>query len=162
MTISPSKAAALKTESSILQLFNESDEKIPLSKSKAESILRIIEKHEEAEFSLIELVYVNEQEIVRINKEHLNRYYVTDIISFRYDDDSNSEYNKAIEGTLFCCAPRIIEQSAEFKEPVEREFQRIFIHGLLHLIGYEDSTEKEKSAMTELENKYLALAEANK
>ena len=152
----------MKTESSILQLFNESDEKIPLSQSKAESILKIISKHEGADFALVELVYVDEQEIVRINKEHLNRYYVTDIISFRYDDDAEEENNKAIEGTLFCCAPRIIEQSAEFKEPVEREFQRIFIHGLLHLIGYEDSSEKEKSAMTELENKYLALAEANK
>lgn len=152
----------MKTESSILQLFNESDEKIPLSQSKAESILKIISKHEDADFAFVELVYVNEQEIVRINKEHLNRYYVTDIISFRYDDDSDEEDNKAIEGTLFCCAPRIIEQSAEFKEPVEREFQRIFIHGLLHLIGYTDSSEKEKSAMTELENKYLALAEANK
>ncbi|MEQ8525743.1 rRNA maturation RNase YbeY [Gracilimonas sp.] len=152
----------MKTESSILQLFNESDEKIPLSQSKAESILNIISKHEEADFALIELVYVDEQEIVRINKEHLNRYYVTDIISFRYDDGSEEKNNKAIEGTLFCCAPRIIEQSAEFKEPVEREFQRIFIHGLLHLIGYEDSSEKEKSTMTELENKYLALAEANK
>lgn len=152
----------MKTDSSILQLFNESDEKIPLSPSKADSILNIVSENEDAAFSLVELVFVSEQEIVRINKEHLNRYYVTDIISFRYDDDAETEKNKAIEGTLFCCAPRIIEQSAEFKEPVEREFQRIFIHGLLHLIGYEDSSDKEKEAMTALENKYLALAEANK
>ncbi|MGN8226665.1 rRNA maturation RNase YbeY [Gracilimonas sp. BCB1] len=152
----------MKTDSSILQLFNESDEKVPLSQSKAETILHIISDKENAAFSLVELVFVDEQEIVRINKEHLNRYYVTDIISFRYDDEADSEGNEAIEGTLFCCAPRIIEQSAEFKEPVEREFQRIFIHGLLHLIGYEDSSDKEKEAMTELENKYLALAETNK
>ncbi len=152
----------MKTDSSILQVFNESDEKVPLSQAKAESILQIISDKENAAFSLVELVFVSEQEIVRINKEHLNRYYVTDIISFRYDDESDSEGNETIEGTLFCCAPRIIEQSAEFKEPVEREFQRIFIHGLLHLIGYEDSSDQEKEAMTVLENKYLALAEANK
>ena len=155
----------MKTESSILQFFNESDEKVPLSQSKAESILQIICEHEDAGFAFLELVFVTEQEIVRINKEHLNRYYVTDIISFRYDgddDQDDSKDNKAIEGTLFCCAPRIIEQSAEFKEPVEREFQRIFIHGLLHLIGYEDSTDAKKATMTELENKYLALTEANK
>lgn len=152
----------MKTDSSILQLFNESDEKVPLSRSKAESILKIISDKEGVSFSLVELVFVSEQEIVRINKEHLNRYYVTDIISFRYDDEPGSKGNDEIEGTLFCCAPRIIEQSAEFKEPVEREFQRIFIHGLLHLVGYEDSSDKEKEAMTKLENKYLALAEANK
>lgn len=152
----------MNSEPSILQIFNESDEKIPLKHVKAASILKGISKQENATFAGIELVYVNEEEIVRINKEHLNRYYVTDIISFRYDDGLESGDNTAIEGTLFCCAPRIIEQSAEFKEPVEREFQRIFIHGLLHLIGYEDSSNLDKAKMTELENKYLALADNNK
>lgn len=152
----------MSSESPILQIFNESDEKIPLKQAKATTILDKLAENENATFSAIELVYVDEQEIVRINKEHLNRYYVTDIISFRYDDGLESEDNTAIEGTLFCCAARIIEQSAEFKEPVEREFQRIFIHGLLHLIGYQDSKENDKAKMTELENKYLALADNNK
>ncbi|MEX0844064.1 MAG: rRNA maturation RNase YbeY [Balneolaceae bacterium] len=152
----------MNNESSILQIFNESDEKVPLTQAKAQSILAIISEHEQADFALVELVYVNEQEIVGINKEHLGRYYVTDIISFRYDDGEESKNRTAIEGTLYCCAPRIIEQSAEFKEPVEREFQRIFIHGLLHLIGYEDDSDAKKSKMTDLENKYLKLAAANK
>jgi rRNA maturation RNase YbeY len=145
-----------------LQLFNESEKKVSLSKRKADSILSIISEKENVAFTSVELVFVDEQEIVRINKEHLNRYYVTDIISFRYDDGQESGDNTAIEGTLFCCAPRIIEQSAEFKEPVEREFQRIFIHGLLHLAGYNDSSETEKSEMTALEDQYLALTRANK
>ncbi len=152
----------MSKESSTLQLFNESEEKIPLSASKAQAILEIIAQHEEVEFAMVELVFVDEQEIVRINKEHLNRYYVTDIISFRYDEGMETQDNSAIEGTLFCCASRIIEQSAEFKEPVEKEFQRIFIHGLLHLAGYNDSSDTEKAAMTERENKYLALSKANK
>lgn len=152
----------MSNESSPLQLFNESEEKIPLSASKAQHILDLIAQHESVDFTAVELVFVDEQEIVRLNKEHLNRYYVTDIISFRYDEGLETRDNSAIEGTLYCCAPRIIEQSAEFKEPVEKEFQRIFIHGLLHLVGYDDSSEEEKSVMTELENKYLALSNANK
>ena len=152
----------MSNEPAILQIFNESDEKVPLSQSKAESILNLIADHEQVSFSLVELVFVSEEEIVRINKEHLNRYYVTDIISFRYDTDEVLNELSSIEGTLFCCAPRITEQAAEFKEPKEREFQRILIHGLLHLIGYDDASEKEKAIMTELENKYLALSEANK
>jgi|TARA_R100000005_G_C4990487_1_gene197928 rRNA maturation RNase YbeY len=143
-----------------LQIFNESEVKVPLRQKKAESILNMISDQESISFTLVEIVFVSEEEIVRINKEHLDRYYVTDIISFRYDDGQESDDQSAIEGTLYCCAPRIIEQSAEFKEPVEREFQRIFIHGLLHLAGYEDTSDKEKAAMTKLENKYLALAEA--
>ncbi|HET8866306.1 MAG TPA: rRNA maturation RNase YbeY [Gracilimonas sp.] len=152
----------MNNETSVLEIFNESEEKVPLRQKKAESILYTVSDQENARFAFVELVYVDEDEIVRINKEHLSRYYVTDIISFRYDEGQESQNNTAIEGTLFCCAPRILEQSAEFKEPVEREFQRIFIHGLLHLIGYEDSTEKDKAVMTELENKYLALSGSNK
>jgi rRNA maturation RNase YbeY len=152
----------LNPEPSILQTFNESDENVPLQQSEASSILNLISKHEEASFELVELVYVDEQEIIRINKEHLDRDYVTDIISFRYDDGHENNDNSAIEGTLFCCALRIIEQATEFDQTKEQEFRRIFIHGLLHLIGYEDDNEAMKKEMTILENKYLKLAKPNK
>lgn len=152
----------MNTELPILQIFNESDQVVPLSQSQAESILSYISEHEDASFELIELVYVNEEEIVQINQEYLDRDYVTDIISFRYDDGEQNDSKKNIEGTLFCCAPRISEQAAEFDEPTDREFKRIFIHGLLHLVGYEDDSASEKEKMTSLENKYLALVESNK
>ncbi len=99
------------------------------------------------------MVYVDEEEINRLNKEHLDRDYVTDIITFRYDDSDNS----AIEGTMFCCAPRIMEQADELGEPVEREFRRIYIHGLLHLAGYDDESNDQKKLMTAKENAYLKL-----
>ncbi|MEX0722906.1 MAG: rRNA maturation RNase YbeY [Gracilimonas sp.] len=152
----------MNPEPSILQIFNESDENVPLQQSEGSSILDLISEQEEAIFEMVELVYVDEQEIIRINKEHLDRDYITDIISFRYDDGQENSNNTAIEGTLFCCAPRIIEQAAEFKQAKEEEFRRIFIHGLLHLIGYEDDSEAKKKEMTDLENKYLKLAKPNK
>ncbi|MFD2532384.1 rRNA maturation RNase YbeY [Gracilimonas halophila] len=152
----------MKNETSILQIFNDSDVEVPLSKSQADLALDIISNQETAKFVLVELVYVDESEIVRINEEHLDRDYITDIISFRYDDGAESEDKSSIEGTLFCCVPRIFEQSKEFSEPAEREFKRIFIHGLLHLIGYEDDTKAKKEEMTNLENNYLRLLESNK
>jgi rRNA maturation RNase YbeY len=97
---------------------------------------------------------VDEDEIVRINKEHLDRDYVTDIITFRYDESDAD----AIEGTMFCCAPRIAEQAEEFNESRKREFLRIYIHGLLHLIGYEDKSDQQKKEMTAKEETYLDLA----
>ncbi len=153
----------MNNESSILQIFHETEGDIPLSQSQVNLILEKISTKEKAVFTLVEVVFVDENEIVRINKEHLGRNYVTDIISFRYDDepDQSAIDNSAIEGTLYCCAPRIREQAGEFGQPVEVEFQRILIHGLLHLIGYEDSTDAEKSAMTSLENTYLKLTNAN-
>lgn len=141
----------------IIEIFNESGEEITLLPEQAEHILKIISEKEQASFAFVEVVYVDESEIVRINKEHLDRDYITDIISFRYDEEQEQNTRSDIEGTLFCCAPRIREQAAEFDEPQEREFQRILIHGLLHLIGYEDSSTQEKDKMTQLENTYLTL-----
>lgn len=135
-----------------IQLFNKSAVKIPLPPSIYNSIASAISEQEKCSFNFIEVVYVDENEIVRINNEHLDHNYVTDIITFRYDEGSD---NIDIEGTLFCCAPRIVEQSKEFDVPLKEEFLRIYIHGLLHLVGYSDKTVEEKEEMTEKENFYL-------
>lgn len=135
-----------------IQVFNETDMDIPLSTSTFETVLSSLSKSEDCSFQFVEVVYVDEEEIVRINKEHLERNYVTDIITFRYDDSAD---NSAIEGTLFCCAPRIREQTKEFNESPKKEFLRIYIHGLLHLAGYEDKTDEQKQQMTAREDFYL-------
>ena len=130
------------------------ENEIPVNEELLESLLQKIAAEQNAEFASVELIFVDEEGIVTINKEYLEREYVTDIISFRYDE---REDLKAIEGTLYCCAPRISEQSREFGASESQEFYRIFIHGLLHLTGYNDQTEEDKAAMTRLENHYLEL-----
>lgn len=139
-----------------IQIFNQSELSIPINQEDCLAVTQQLESTEGCSYRFIEVVYVDEEEIVRINKEHLNRDYVTDIITFRYDD---SELCQEIEGTMFCCAPRIKEQAQEFNESIEREFLRIVIHGLLHLAGYEDQSTEEKQKMTEKEDYYLAEAE---
>lgn len=135
-----------------IRIFKQTEHPVPLSHTHCQAITESLMLHEQCSFSFVEVVYVDEKEIVRINKEHLERDYVTDIISFRYDESDDLH---DIEGTLFCCAPRISEQARECNEPEEREFQRILIHGLLHLVGYDDQSDEEKKAMTAKENFYL-------
>lgn len=135
-----------------IQLFNETDLDIPLSQEICTRLASYFSDAEHCSFAFLEIVYVDEEEIIRINKKHLERDYVTDIITFRYDENSD---NKEIEGTLFCCAPRIIEQAHELEESQKKEFLRIFIHGLLHLAGYEDKSDEQKEQMTAKENEYL-------
>lgn len=138
----------------ILSVYNPSHFEIPVKKPVLRKLLHTIEKDEEVNFYSVELVYVDEDDIVEINKEYLGRDYVTDIISFTYNDPDQSAKNQ-IEGTLYCCAPRIAEQSRELEAEMAGEFYRIFIHGLLHLAGYNDFTKEEKETMTQLENHYL-------
>ena len=144
-------------DKTVLSVNNPSTFSLPIQKGALEVILQLIEVGEQVTFQLVELVYVDEEGIVEINQKYLEREYVTDIISFNYDDDdeSSDSSKKEIEGTLYCCAPRIAEQSNELKSDPQQEFYRIFIHGLLHLAGYDDSSPQEKETMTRLENHYL-------
>ncbi|WP_440998845.1 rRNA maturation RNase YbeY [Fodinibius sp. SL11] len=136
-----------------IQIFNQTNLSPPLEQALCQAIANQLSENEECSFNFVEVVFVDEEKIVQINKEHLNRDYVTDIITFRYDD---ADTNQDIEGTMFCCAPRIIEQAQEFNESTEREFLRIYIHGLLHLAGYDDKSTGEKEKMTKKEDFYLS------
>lgn len=137
---------------SVVTIDNSSGIKLPIQKNVLQSFVSLIEQEKNVSFSLLELVYVDEDNIVEINQEYLGRDYITDIITFRYDENPD---NSAIEGTLFCCAPRIKEQSIQEDTTETQEFYRIFVHGLLHLCGYSDQTQEEKSEMTRMENYFL-------
>ena len=136
----------------VIQIFNTSGFQIPISEDEAAFLLKAISNHEACTYEMVEVVYVDEAEIVRVNRKYLSRDYVTDIISFRYDEDIT---NGAIEGSLYCCAQRIAEQASDFEVPVKDEFLRVLIHGLIHLIGYDDKTSEEKTEMTRLEDLFL-------
>lgn len=139
-----------------IQFFYQTELSLPINEEFLRTLADYLASEEQGSFNFIEVVYVGEEKIVEINKEHLDRNYVTDIITFRYDE---SEDNQDLEGTLFCCAPRIQEQAKEFGESPEKEFARIFIHGLLHLMGYEDQSAETKKQMTVKEDRYLQFYE---
>lgn len=136
-----------------LSFINDSGFELQVDETDLQRLLEAVEREENIMFRHVELVYVNEKQIVEVNREHLGKDYVTDTISFRYDDDND----QAVEGTLYCCAQRIDEQSREFDTDPKTEFYRVFIHGLLHLAGYNDQSPKEKKIMIDLENRYLSV-----
>jgi len=153
MRMAPFPEDPFESDSAPLQIFNMSDFKLPVSENRLHELVEEIEQNESISFKLIEVVYVDESEIASINKKHLDHDYITDIITFRYDAEQNQE---AIEGTLYCCSSRIAEQAAEYATDLDQEFYRIFIHGLLHLAGYNDKSVAEKKKMTKLEDYYLS------
>lgn len=137
--------------SKTLSVSNISGIELPLSEEDLHQIAEIFESDHHTEFREVEAVFVDEAEIVRINREHLGRDYVTDIISFNYNEPGQP----FIEGTLFCCARRIEEQSAEFQTVKRDEFLRVVIHGFIHLMGFDDQTPQDKEIMTRMENQIL-------
>lgn len=136
-------------------LFNESGQSIPVYESIIHKIVQLISEGENVRCSLLEVVFVDNEEIVRLNKQYLERDSVTDVISFSYGEDESNHSERVIDGTLYCCAQRIEEQAKEWNVSRESEFRRIVIHGILHLVGYEDTTAEQKKVMRNKENIYL-------
>jgi len=103
-------------------------------------------------YKLLELNYIflNDEALLKINKEYLHHDTYTDIITF-----DNSEENKIIEGDIFMSVDRIKENALLFNVSFETEMIRVMAHGLLHLCGYLDKKKKDIRNMREKENYYL-------
>lgn len=153
MTRYPDFPSISEAPEEILTIFNLSGMKIPLRMSDFKALLHLVEQSQKISFSEIELVYVDADQIIDLNREHLNRDYVTDIITFGY----NEPQDEGIEGTLYCCAQRIAEQSKELNVETETEFSRVFVHGLLHLAGLNDTSEQEEAEMRSQEDLILQM-----
>ncbi|MCF0043716.1 rRNA maturation RNase YbeY [Dyadobacter fanqingshengii] len=104
------------------------------------------------EISELNYIFCNDEYLLEINKQYLDHDYFTDIISF-----DNSEEDNVIEGDIYISVDRVRENAATFHADFETEMRRVLIHGLLHLMGYDDTDEKLKAAMRAKEDQYLLL-----
>jgi len=138
-------------DSLVIQLFNTTTAVLPIHEQDAETLLHLVADQTGVAFESVELVFVDAESIVDINQRFLQRDFVTDIISFRLDEQDD----QAIEGILYCCVSRLLEQAVEYQVSERHEFGRIVLHGLLHLAGYNDTSVEEKATMTQLEDQLL-------
>ena len=102
--------------------------------------------------SEVNYIYTSDDNMLNINILYLNHNFFTDIITF-----DNSECDEELEGDIFISVDRVEENANTFNESFDRELHRVMIHGILHLAGYNDKTDKEKKVMRKLENHYLNL-----
>lgn len=96
------------------------------------------------------IVFCSDKYLLNMNKQYLNHDYYTDIITFDYVSED------IISGDLFISFDRIMDNSKTFKNELAMEIYRVVFHGVLHLVGYNDKTDKEQTIMTEKENYYLS------
>lgn len=106
------------------------------------------------QYSITELNYIfcSDDYLLKINQEYLNHDYFTDIITF----DNSEEPNK-VEGDIFISIDRVKDNASVQKTDFLDELHRVIIHGLLHLIGYDDKSPEEKKLMNEKEDACLSL-----
>lgn len=103
--------------------------------------------------SIQEIVYIfcEDDRLLELNKKFLNHDTYTDILTFPYPGSDS------IHADIFISVPRIKENAEKFKVDEQEEVRRVMIHGVLHLLGYDDQSEEEKKAMRELEDIKLKM-----
>ncbi len=94
--------------------------------------------------------FVDEEEILDINRRFLDHNHTTDIITFDY-----SENKQSIDAELFICYKEAELNSRRFRVKVEQEITRLIIHGILHLIGFDDKIKQDKIKMKRIENELV-------
>lgn len=103
---------------------------------------------------------VDEFKIQSINNEYRNIDKVTDVISFALEDDEvfHFEGQPRCLGDIFICVKRAIVQAKDYNHSLQRELAFLFVHGLLHLFGFDHINEEDEKVMISLQNKILEKA----
>ncbi len=117
-----------------------------------------------------ELDMVSPEEIRQINSDNRHIDAVTDVLSFPMLDgirgkvikkkdfpyDYDEEEKAIFLGSIVICEERAKAQAAEYGHTLQRELSYLFVHGLMHLFGYDHMTDEDKKQMREKEEQALA------
>ena len=99
----------------------------------------------------INFIFINDGNLLEINSKYLQHDTYTDIITFEYSE------GKKVSADIFISIDRVKENSIKFATTAELELNRVMVHGILHLLGYNDITDAEKVQIGKMEDKYLSL-----
>lgn len=109
----------------------------------------------------IDVSLVDDETIHQINRDYRKVDRVTDVISFAFNDDKdpkNAILNPEVPrmlGEILICLPQAKRQAEAIGNTVQRELSFLFVHGLLHLLGYDHMKPEDEAIMFPLQDKIL-------
>ena len=109
---------------------------------------------------VISVSFIDNEEIHRINRDYRKIDRPTDVISFAFldNEDRTKEYASGmpvILGDIYISLDKASEQAKEYGHSMKRELCFLFVHGLLHLLGYDHMTKEDEEIMFPLQDKIL-------
>ena len=129
-------------------------EDIPFELKNSDSTIKWIEdtiNNEGKILGEVSYIFCSDEYLHKINLKHLNHDNYTDIITFNYCE------NYTISSDVFISIERVKDNAKTYNTDFINELHRVIIHGILHLVGYNDKTNEEQEIMTSKEDFYLSL-----
>lgn len=113
--------------------------------------LKFVAESEVRSLGDINIIFCSDNCLLDVNIRYLNHDYFTDIITFDYCEGN------VLSGDLFISIDSVRDNAEHFDVEFRDELNRVMVHGLLHLIGYDDHTSAEQKQMRAKEDYYLGL-----
>lgn len=99
----------------------------------------------------INYIFCSDEELLQVNREYLQHDYYTDIITFDYTE------GELVSGDLYISTERVADNAKNYQVDFDNELLRVLIHGILHLCGYKDKSNKDAKVMRSKEEFYMNL-----
>ena len=129
-----------------------SEENYHINKKSVHSVVGRVKKELGFSISFLQINFVSSQYIKKLNAEYLRHKGSTDIITFNYSGD-----NEILDGECFISVEDAGENAKKYKVSFDNELIRLIVHGILHLVGFDDIEKKDKLRMKEEENRLVEL-----
>jgi len=122
----------------------------PIIENNLKSLCRKVLISEGFEKYSLSIIFVDDEKLKKMKKKYFNQDLYTDVIAFNLSDDKSK-----LDGEIYVSFDAIKINSELYKTNINNELQRIVVHGILHLMGYEDNTKDKKEEMTKTEDFFL-------
>ncbi|PCJ89401.1 MAG: rRNA maturation RNase YbeY [Flavobacteriales bacterium] len=111
---------------------------------------------ENAEAGAINFIFCDDEYLHDLNKKYLHHDTLTDIITFDNREPAANN-QQPITADIFISTERVRDNAKNLNTKFDDELHRVMIHGILHLLSYNDKTSAQKTEMCEKEDYYLSL-----
>ncbi|MFA3781898.1 rRNA maturation RNase YbeY [Melioribacteraceae bacterium 4301-Me] len=133
-----------------LSVYAEKQYKI--NKSNIHLLIGRLKIHLNFFISYLSINFVNNEQILAINKKFLGHNYFTDVITFNYSKESNN-----FDGEILISIDEAKKNAKKYKVDLNEEIARLIIHGVLHLLGFDDQNSKKRIIMKSYEDKLINI-----
>ena len=130
-----------------LQVYSQESD---INKKSVHSLISSLKKEFKLEIDFLSISFISSKALREINKTYLKHDYETDIVTFNY-----SKSDKLIDGEILISYEEAKFNAKKFNTPYGKELTRLVIHGMLHLLNFDDQDSKSKKIMKKEENNLI-------